>query len=134
MAWRAAVSARSSSETSPASCRSSAATTNGTFGSQTFGITTGTSNCQDRLTGRLSVKVFIETNKEALAKDISRGQGETLKNLATIAGCTDAPLAGVTLQKNFSVIFPNEKVPADQVSESILTTLASKPLSCTKAS
>jgi hypothetical protein len=111
-----------------------AATTNGIFGSQTFGITTGTSNCQDSLTGRASVKVFIETNKEALAKDISRGQGETLKNLATLAGCSDAPLASATLQKNFIVIFPNEKVAPEQVSESILSTLAAKPLSCAKAS
>src|SRR3954454_6137870 len=111
-----------------------AATTNGLFGNQTFGITTGTSNCQDTLTGRASVKVFIETNKEALAKDISRGQGETLKNLAAMAGCSDAPLASATLQKNFAAIFPNEKVAPEQVSESILSTLASKPLSCSKAS
>jgi hypothetical protein len=111
-----------------------AATTNGIFGSQTFGITTGTSNCQDSLTRRASVKVFIETNKEALAKDISRGQGETLKNLATLAGCSDAPLASATLQKNFNQIFPSEKASAEQISESILSTLAAKPLSCAKVS
>jgi DUF3015 family protein len=111
-----------------------AATTNATFGSQTFGITTGTSNCQDSMNGRFGVKMFIETNKEALAKDISRGQGETLKNLAAMAGCSDAPLASATLQKNFSTIFPNEKVAPEQVSESILATLASKPLSCAKVS
>ena len=111
-----------------------AATTNGLFGNQTFGITTGTSNCQDSLTHKASVKVFIETNKEALAKDISRGQGETLKNLTAMAGCSDAPLASATLQKNFTAIFPNEKVSAEQVSESIISTLAAKPLSCTKVS
>jgi hypothetical protein len=109
-----------------------AATTNSFFGTQTFGITTGTSNCQDSATGRASVKSFIETNKEALAKDISRGQGETLKNLATLAGCSDTGLASSTLQKNFNAIFPNEKVAPEQVSESILSTLSAKPLSCAK--
>jgi hypothetical protein len=111
-----------------------AATTNGTFGSQTFGITTGTSNCQDSLTGRGGLRVYVETNREALAKDISRGQGETLKNLATIAGCTDTPLASAALQKNFSVIFPNEKVSTDEIATSIISTLAAKPLSCAKVS
>jgi hypothetical protein len=110
-----------------------AATTNALFGSQTFGITTGTSNCQDTLTGRASVKVFIETNKEALAKDISRGQGETLKNLATVAGCTDTAATGAVLQKNFNNIFPNAQVAPEQVSDQILPLLAQKPLSCSKA-
>src|SRR5713226_9340283 len=87
-----------------------AATTNGTFGSQTFGITTGTSNCADT-GGMAGIKSFTETNREALAKDMSRGQGETLKNLATLAGCTDAAAVGVTLQKNFSSIIPNAATP-----------------------
>src|SRR5580658_9609667 len=36
-----------------------AATTNGTFATQTFGITTGTSNCSDTSGGSASAKVFI---------------------------------------------------------------------------
>lgn len=111
-----------------------AATTNGILANQTFGITTGTLNCGDAMIGQTaSAKAFIETNREALAKDISRGQGETVKNLATIAGCSDASAVGVSLQKNFSQIFPNEKVPSEQVSDSILSTLKTdKSLSCAK--
>lgn len=110
-----------------------AATTNGTAGNQTFGITTGTLNCGDTMLGSSSAKAFIETNREALAKDISRGQGETVKNLTTLAGCSDASAVGATLQKNFSQIFPNEKVANEQVSDSILSTLRSeKGLSCEK--
>jgi Protein of unknown function (DUF3015) len=108
-----------------------AATTNG-IGVQTFAITTGTSNCQDSLTGKASVKVFIETNKEALAKDISRGQGETLKNLVAMAGCQDVAATNAALQKNFNTIFPSAQAAPEQVSEQILTTLAQKPLSCSK--
>src|SRR5438094_8225387 len=71
-----------------------AATTNGLFGSQTFGITTGTSNCADTSGGAASIKSFTETNREALAKAMTRGQGETLKNLATMAVCADASAVG----------------------------------------
>jgi hypothetical protein len=110
-----------------------AATTNGTFGSQTFGITTGTSNCADTSGGAASIKSFTETNREALAKDMSRGQGETLKNLATLAGCTDASAVGVTLQKNFNSIIPNAATPSEQVSDAIVSTLRSqKALGCAK--
>lgn len=110
-----------------------AATTNGLFGSQTFGITTGTSNCADTGGGVASTKSFIETNREALAKDIARGQGETVKNLATLAGCTDASAVGATLQKNFGAIFPNASVGSDQVSDSIISTLKDdKALACGK--
>jgi len=110
-----------------------AATTNGTFGSQTFGITTRTSNCADTGGGAASIKPFTETNREALAKDMSRGQGETLANLAVLAGCTDAGAVSVTLQKNYGAIFPNAATPSDQVSEAILSTLRSqKALGCAK--
>ena len=110
-----------------------AATTNGTFASQTFGITTGTSNCDGSLMGGAGAKVFIEANKEALAKDISRGQGETLKNLASLAGCADSSAVGGALQKQFSTIFPSAATPVETVSDSILQTLKSQPsLACKK--
>src|SRR5438874_997126 len=103
-----------------------AATTNGLFGSQTFGITTGTSNCADTGGGMASIKSFTETNREALAKDMSRGQGETLANLAVLAGCTDAAAVSVTLQKNYSSIIPNAATPSEQVSDAIVSTLRSQ--------
>ena len=109
-----------------------AATTNGTFGNQTFAITTGTSNCEDTGKGSASAKVFIQANREALAKDIARGGGETVKNLATIAGCGDATAVGAKLQRNFTAIFPNAATSTDQVSDSILTTLRTDTtLACT---
>jgi len=67
-----------------------AATTNGSFGTQTFGITSGTSNCTDMSSGPGSAKAFIETNREALAKDIARGQGETISSLSSLAGCQNS--------------------------------------------
>src|SRR5688572_24436401 len=58
-----------------------AATTNGTFGTQTFGITTGTSNCEDTAASAQNTKAFVQANREAVAKDIARGSGETIASL-----------------------------------------------------
>ena len=52
----------------------SAATTNGTFGNQTFGITSGTSNCEQFKTFASNEKIntFVAENMDSLAKDIAR--------------------------------------------------------------
>jgi hypothetical protein len=110
-----------------------AATTNGTFGSQTFGITFGTSNCIDSAGGVASTRSFVETNREVLAKDISRGSGETIATLATLAGCEDESSVGRTLQSNFGRIFPSAAASDRQVSESVVAVLRTEQgLSCTK--
>ncbi|WP_155723958.1 DUF3015 family protein [Bdellovibrio bacteriovorus] len=83
-----------------------AATTNGTSGSQTFGISTGTLNCQQDgifKSGR-EVPAFIEVNKLALANDAARGQGETLAGLANLMGCNSSAFAPV-MKKNYNKIF-----------------------------
>ena len=107
-----------------------AATTNGIFGNQTFGITTGTLNCGSAATPA-GAKVFIDANREALAKDMARGSGETIATLTSLTGCNDVKVVGSTLQKNFSAIIPNEKVSNDVVADNVLATLkADKQLSC----
>ena len=75
-----------------------AATLNGT-GVQTFGITSGTSNCGEA--GKQArANQFIEVNKEALANDIARGTGDSVASLAEVMGCqnTDFP---TQLRKNY---------------------------------
>jgi hypothetical protein len=101
-----------------------AATTNGT-GTQTFGITSGTSNCDDTDSGGESARVFVEANRVALAKDISRGTGETIVGLATIAGCADPKAVGTALQHNFTAIFPSASASDEAVTGAILSTLKS---------
>lgn len=108
-----------------------AATTNGTFCTQTFGISSGTSNCVNVAPSAASAKAFIETNREAMAKDISRGSGETIASLSTVAGCSDARAVGATLQRQFKSIFPSEKVSDTAVSGAVIRTLRShKQLRC----
>lgn len=108
-----------------------AATTNGTFANQTFAISSGTSNCEDTSGGNASTKAFIETNREAFAKDTSRGYGETIISLSSLAGCSDDHAVGAALQSEFKTIFPNSEVSDTQVSQKVLETLKKhSELSC----
>jgi len=110
-----------------------AATTNGTFGSQTFGITFGTSNCASTSGGAIAAKSFIETNREAFAKDVSRGSGETIDNLATLSGCPDSKAVARSLQSNFKQIFPSAKVSNTEVSAAAIGSLKTdKQLACSQ--
>ena len=111
-----------------------AATTNGFFGTQTFGITTGTLNCgESALKVSSTTKVFIEANREAVAKDVARGSGETIVSLSNIAGCADAGQVGTTLQAHFSGIFPSPSATSDEVTNALLATLKADPaLACSR--
>ena len=96
-----------------------AATTNGTFGNQTFGISSGTSGCtQDgAVTSTWKTAMFIDGNKKALARDTSAGQGETLDALAQLIGIEDQDKAAFArvAQQNFARIFPSTDVSAEQI-------------------
>src|SRR3989449_4992044 len=109
-----------------------AATTNGFLWTQTFGITSGTSNCVESA-GTSGARTFIEGNREALAKDAARGSGETITTLSAIAGCKDAKAVGAVLQKRFAQLFPGEKTPVDQVSQNVIKELRlNSSLACGK--
>jgi hypothetical protein len=103
-----------------------AATTNTLFGTQTFGITTGTSNCGPGLFA-MGTKNFVEANREAVAKDISRGEGEAIGALTVINGCQDSRAVGAALQRSFSSIFPSEQASSDEITKAILETLHADP-------
>lgn len=103
-----------------------AATTNASFGTQTFGITSGTSGCDPngRITGgtQKMMFTFLENNMEQFAFDASRGEGETLY---TIAGILDVPVEKVSevSKENFATLFPDENVEVLEVSEKLLALL-----------
>jgi hypothetical protein len=108
-----------------------AATTNGTSGNQTFGITSGTSNCDSGPGSSASAKAFVQTNRSAMAKDIARGKGETISNLSALAGCRDSVAVGSKLQREFKTIFPSAGVTDAQVSDKVVSVLKSEQsLSC----
>lgn len=64
------------------------ATTNGTFWSQTFGISSGTSGCTNdgKIMGEHKTTMFAQLNFENLSQEMAQGQGEHLASLATLMG------------------------------------------------
>jgi hypothetical protein len=111
-----------------------AATTNGIFGNQTFGISSGTLGCgAPAAVGVASAKAYVETNRQAFAKDVARGQGETIANLSQLGGCADTTAVATKLQVNFKTVFPSATATDAQVSASAVSLLKSDAsLKCTK--
>lgn len=103
-----------------------AATTNGILYNQTFGMTSGTSNCGPGIF-EVGALAFVEANREVLAKDVARGEGETIGALAAMAGCADARQVGAALQANFGRIFPSAEAPAGEVAKALVVTLRADP-------
>jgi hypothetical protein len=66
-----------------------AVTTNGTSANQTFGITTGTSNCKpgSKKMASIEQKVFVEANFAELSREAAQGDGEHLRAFAELLGC-----------------------------------------------
>jgi hypothetical protein len=101
-----------------------AATTNGTLGNQTFGMTSGTSNCPSALKTANNERLneFVVSNLDRLAKEIAIGQGESLDTLAELLGISVEKRAEVyvRLQSNFSKIFSVEQIQAAEVIDNIV--------------
>jgi hypothetical protein len=92
------------------------ATTNGTFGSQTFGISTGTSGCTNdgKIMGEHKTTMFAELNFDALAAEMAQGQGEHLASLASLMGVPaehQAAFFAMTQERYTSLIRAGETSP-----------------------
>ena len=103
-----------------------AITTNGTF-LNTFGVSTGTSGCtQDGVVhSNWKTAAFIDSNMNKLARDMSRGEGETLDSLAFLLDVetTDKEQFNQTLKENFTTIFSSEVVTTDLVRNNLVAVL-----------
>ncbi|GAB3477398.1 DUF3015 domain-containing protein [Marinomonas epiphytica] len=104
-----------------------AATTNGTSGNQTFGMTSGTLGCEDA-NGPLAegLAMFINENLEPLAVDVAKGNGETLNALASLMGVEskDQELFNTELKQNFDQIFASADVTPETAYEGIVDVLS----------
>ncbi|WP_152205264.1 DUF3015 domain-containing protein [Marinobacter changyiensis] len=101
-----------------------AATTNATFGNQTFGMTTGTLGCQTNESVQ-SMAMYMDSNIDKVARDMSRGSGENLDTLAVLLGVDDADRDAFrsVLQNNFATIFPSSDTTSDQAVNAIVALL-----------
>jgi hypothetical protein len=100
-----------------------AVTTNGTFGNQTFGITSGTLDCDKpaKFASNEKINTFVADNMDSLANDIARGQGEYLNTLAVLMEVPEGTRADFysKLQSNFSRIYPSTSITSVDVVKNI---------------
>jgi hypothetical protein len=98
---------------------------NGLCGNQTFGITSGTLGCEaPRKTAKNDrLNEFVVANMDNLAKDIAKGEGETLETFAELMQVPSADRTALygKLQANFAAIFPSENVVLADVVDNIIT-------------
>jgi len=95
-----------------------AATTNGTFYSQTFGITTGTSNCtaDGVVLASKEQEAFFEANYANLQRDMAAGGGEYLTALTELLSCDDTVHGDIAehAQSNYEAVFASQSTTAVQ--------------------
>ncbi|MEQ5835437.1 DUF3015 domain-containing protein [Marinobacter sp. NFXS9] len=103
-----------------------AATTNGTLGNQTFGMTTGTLGCNTNESIQ-SMAMYMDSNVDKVARDMSRGEGENLDTLAVLLNIdkADRPEFRKLMQDNFATIFPSSDTTSDQAVSAIVALMES---------
>jgi len=94
-----------------------AVTTNASTGSQTLGITFGTSNCSSRgiVQNDKQIQYFVEVNQEELTREMAQGHGEKLSTLAALNGCaSDSQISSFNTQaqSHFKNIVPSARTSA----------------------
>ena len=88
-----------------------AATTNGTSGTQTFGITSGTSNCAPGLFGyRQKQQDYMVANFTTLQREAAQGTGDSISGLASVMGCKENSYGNFAAytQSKYSAIFSSQ--------------------------
>jgi hypothetical protein len=96
-----------------------AVTTNGTFGNQTFGISSGTLGCdRDGTVDHMAdVSEFTKDNMDRLAADMAAGEGETLATVGDLIGVdsADQDHFNRVMQDNFDRIYSSTDATAREV-------------------
>ncbi len=106
-----------------------AITTNATFSSQVFGITTGTSNCSASglVYNYKEATVYAEANMPSLKVEMARGEGENLSAFAQTMGCHDSAAFGKMTKTKYQTIFPSSDVDAHQMLSNVRTEIEKDP-------
>ena len=102
-----------------------AATTNGSTGNNTIGMTFGTNGCST--TGKLTYggKEMIDVSMimDEFSEDVARGNGEAITAVAVSLGVSeeDRALFKATLHNNFNTLFPSENTTTEHVVSSMFS-------------
>lgn len=99
------------------------ATTNG-MASQTVSMTLGIVGC-DTSENVQSMAMYMNSNIDKVARDMSRGAGENLDTLAVLLGVDEADRDAFrkVLQDNFATIFPSSETTSGEAVDAIVALL-----------
>lgn len=109
-----------------------AATTNGSFGTQTFGITTGTLGCSNngKFVSNEHATMFANLNFDNISQEMAQGGGEHLASLATLLGIPaeqQAAFFAMTQEKYSTLIQSGEPTPVAML-KALQETMATHPV------
>jgi len=108
-----------------------ATVTNGTSGSQPFGITSQTSGCTRGgiITADARLSMFAGANIDSLARDMAVGEGENLETLAYLMAIEEPNRHAFyrLTKQNFAVIFSSEETTAGDMLTAIRGLMAEDP-------
>ena len=94
-------------------------TLNGT-GSQSIGITLGTSGCKKtQFVMNERAEQFVASNMDQLAKEIAMGQGESVDTLAELLSVEDKETFASALQSNYNSIYTSKNAEMADVLDNI---------------
>ena len=105
-----------------------AATTNGTSGNQTFGMTTGTSGCTEDGAVKFvkEAEVFADVNLDTLRREMAAGDGEFVRAFAALLGAQGdriPQLVGV-FHANYETLFPAAETTSAEMLAALKTVLS----------
>ena len=108
------------------------ATTNGSFGSSTFGISFGTSGCTNdgKIMSEHKTTTFASLNLDALTAEMAQGKGEHLASLASLMGVPaeqHPAFFAMTQERYTSLVKAGEASPVALV-KSLNDAIASHPV------
>jgi hypothetical protein len=106
------------------------ATTNATFGSQTFGISSGTSGCTNDGVIMKNKHINIASHAaDRLAQDMARGGGEHLASLATLLGIPEEaqPEFFALVQERYHTAVGTDDATATALLKVLETAMAERP-------
>jgi hypothetical protein len=92
------------------------ATTNGTLGNQTFGISTGTLDCDTTglVVASRETEIYAQKNFDSITKEMASGSGEHIATLATLMGYDPAQL-GSYGKTHYAQIFVSENTTSSDM-------------------
>ena len=108
------------------------ATTNATFGSQTFGISSGTSGCTNDglIMKNKHINAMASSTFDDLAQEMAQGHGEHLASLASVLGVPEEnePEFFALVQEQHKALFPSGQATPLTMLQALQAAMATHPV------